>query len=95
MIERLLRAVKERRSHAQAKRRGRCGAVDSRPVVMVDTHADVEALIEALIEATAELIYLRQFGKERRGLVASDLKDAWRDKARNALRVSRDQSHPR
>ena len=35
-----------------------------RPVVFVDTHADVDALIAALVEATAELIYLRQFGKD-------------------------------
>ena len=58
----------------------------SHPVVLVDTHADVDTLIAALIEATAELIYLRQFGKDGADWWHADHKDAWRDKARNALR---------
>ena len=57
-----------------------------RPVVLVDTHADVDALIEALVEATAELLYLRHFGKDGVDWKHNVLKDAWRDKARNALR---------
>jgi hypothetical protein len=56
------------------------------PVEFVDTKADVETLITALIEATAELIYLRQFGKNSAGWEINHSKGPWRDKARASLK---------
>ena len=40
---------------------------------------------EALIEATAELIYLRLYGKDGALWSANDSKDVWREKARAAI----------
>lgn len=54
---------------------------------------DVDALIvykdklEArLLEATAELIYLRLYGKDGARWEANDSKKVWREKAKEALR---------
>jgi hypothetical protein len=48
---------------------------------------EIAALREALIEATAELIYLRQHGKDGAVWWANESKDVWRDKARAALEI--------
>ena len=42
----------------------------------------VDVLEAALIEATAELIYLRQHGKDGAVWWANESKDVWREKAR-------------
>ena len=86
MIDRLLRAVKERLAMPKPSVEDVVARWTDRPIVLVDTHADVDVLIEALVEATAELIYLRQFGKDGADWWHADHKDAWRDKARNALK---------
>lgn len=44
----------------------------------------VDVLEAALIEATAELIYLRQHGKDGAVWWANENKDVWRQKARDA-----------
>jgi len=49
---------------------------------------EIAALRGALIEATAELIYLRQHGKDGAVWWANESKDVWRDKARAALEMS-------
>ena len=49
---------------------------------------EIAALREALIEATAELIYLRQHGKDGAVWWDNESKDVWRDKARAALEMS-------
>lgn len=42
----------------------------------------VDVLEAAMIEATAELIYLRQHGKDGAVWWANESKDVWREKAR-------------
>jgi hypothetical protein len=43
--------------------------------------ARIKVLEDLLIEATAELIYLRQYGKDGAVWWANESKDVWRDKA--------------
>lgn len=47
--------------------------------------AELEKARGDLIEATAELIYLRLYGKDGARWEANDSKDVWRDKARACL----------
>jgi hypothetical protein len=49
--------------------------------------AEVEDLRAALVEATAELIYIRQYGRHGAIWWANESKDVWREKARVALGV--------
>lgn len=47
--------------------------------------AEVHRLQEALTEATAELIYLRKYGRDGAIWSANDSKDVWREMARKEL----------
>ncbi len=57
-------------------------------IVCVKCHVnEVERLKADLVDATAELIYLRKYGKDGALWSANDSKDVWRDMARAALSV--------
>lgn len=58
---------------------------ESDGTALMDEAADrIEALEAAMIEATAELIYLRQHGKDGAVWWANESKEVWREKARIA-----------
>ena len=59
--------------------------IDNATTITKSLRAENERLREALKEATAELIYLRQYGKDGAVWWANESKDVWRDKARAAL----------
>ena len=54
-------------------------------IVLTRLNAHLAKLEGELIEATAELIYLRQYGKDGALWSANESKDVWRDAARAVL----------
>lgn len=54
--------------------------------IMVNTSRQaIHEVVDAMIEREAELIYLRQYGRDGAVWAANESKDVWRDKARAAL----------
>lgn len=59
---------------------------DAAGATIITLREENARLREALNEATAELIYLRQYGKDGAVWWANENKNVWRDKARATLK---------
>lgn len=66
----------------------RDGRVNAYLICAVLNTAVHPGVLAALTEATAELIYLRLYGKDGALWSANDSKDVWRDKARDFLALT-------